>query len=187
VIELFLSHNGLQDSAAYECRHPYWCIVQNVDPDLMDTTFADKQTDSDTEAQSSKARSGPPTRGCRTSACLVSKFLLPTRNDPDEQRRVMSAKRLGRQSPYAAHVHVAFAQLAVFWNRALFPRISRTSLVSNDKRRKQISLCEQRLMAVCVMQHGRNYEVCFIFVRAASFVSSVYWSVSSLSAVGNVT
>ena len=85
--------------------------------------------------------------------------MAPVKQDPDEVRRVNNSKRLSRTSPYAAHVQAALARVAVFWNRALFPRIVQASLAANDKRRKQISLCEQRLMAVCLMQHGRNYEV----------------------------
>jgi hypothetical protein len=145
------------------------------------------EPESDTEAQSLKACTGPQTRGCRTAATVQSKFLLPTRTDPDELRRVKNAKRLGRQSPYATHVHAAFAQFAVFWNRALFPRISQTSLVSNDRRRKQISLCEQRLMAVCVMQHGRNYEVCSMCDSDFRFITSATWCGSLRCVACNVT
>jgi hypothetical protein len=108
-------------------------------------------------------------RGSKKARANQSKFLAPTKSDPDELKRSNNAKRLSRTSPYAPHVHAAFAQLAAFWNRALFPRIVQASLVANDKRRKQISLCEQRLMAVCVMQHGRNYEVSSLFLNCATF------------------
>lgn len=117
--------------------------------------------------------------------CHSSTFLAPTKDDPDEQRRAAAAKRLARTSPYAAHVHVAFSRLAVFWNRALFPRMLQASLSSNDKRRKQISLGEQRLMAVCVMQHGRNYEVSFVF--DAAFACSAFCKVAMCRAAQHRT
>lgn len=133
--------------------------MQNVapaTPQVRTRTCTALEPDKDTQ---SVETSSPPKRGPRKSLESQSKFLVPINDDPDDLRRVNQAKRLSRTSPFAAHVHAEFARFAVFWNRAFFPRIVQASLASNDNRRKQISLCEQRLMAVCVMQHGRNYEV----------------------------
>lgn len=134
--------------------------MQNVSQELHATTRSSTAAEAQAKETQSAGTSLPPTRSSKKKPVSQSNFLVPIKYDPDELRIVNNKKRLSRTSPYAAHVHAAFAKSAVFWNRAMFPRIVQTSLASNDKRRKQISLCEQRLLAVCVMQYGKDYEVC---------------------------
>lgn len=85
-------------------------------------------------------------------------FMVPTRDDPDTVSRGRRHLRLRRSSPFAAQIHAAFAAYALFWNRGLFPRVEQR-LCSTPARRKQATLPEERLLAVCLMQCGRNYEV----------------------------
>lgn len=61
-------------------------------------------------------------------------------------------------SPMSPHVQAVFARHALYWNKGLFPRIEAPGAETNGRRR-QTSLAEERLLAVCIMYHGRNFEV----------------------------
>lgn len=141
--------------------------MQNVPVGNDTTTPSSTGAEPAKEAQSAMVAGAAERAWKRLPACQ-GKFMAPLKDDPDEMRLINNAKRLSRTSPYAAHVQDAFARFAVFWNRALFPRIVKTAAGASDKRRKQISVAEQRLLAVCVMQHGRNHEVCPSTVQETS-------------------
>lgn len=88
-------------------------------------------------------------------------FCTPLRADPDIKgsttRRRQDVKGF-HYSPLCPSAQAVFAQHALFWNRGMFPRIEAQSAERPGKKR-QSTLVEVRLLAVLVLQHGRNSEV----------------------------